>query len=142
MASNIRVLIVDDQRRARRSLKALLATVPQVRAVLEAENGQEAVRLVTEAQPDVVVMDVRMPQMDGLEATRLIKAASPTTRVIVLTLYAEYREAALQVGADAFLTKGMASRKLLNAILISSSQGDRIANWDSCGGDQSESARS
>jgi len=74
MFEHVRVLVVDDQPRARRSLKALLDTWPEVEEIREACNGQQAVQLVEEYQPDVVLVDVLMPEMDGLQATRLIKS--------------------------------------------------------------------
>jgi len=113
MAGHMQILIVDDQPRARQSLKALLATWPQVKEIREAANGQEAVRLVEESRPDVVLMDARMPEMDGLEATRLIKARWPQVKVIVLSMYADYRTDALAAGADAFVSKGEPPERLL-----------------------------
>jgi len=80
LTQHIRVLVVDDQPRARKSIKTLLATWPDAGHVREAANGREAIRLVEESQPDVVLMDVRMPEMDGIEATRLIKARWPQVR--------------------------------------------------------------
>ena len=134
MAKPIRVLIADDNARSRSGLRALLGTVrlnasialgrggqhetwPEVEVVGEAANGQKAVRQVVKCQPDVVLMDIRMPVMDGLEATRLIKNRWPGVKVVVLTLYATYRAEALAAGADAFLVKGCPNEELFAAIL-------------------------
>jgi DNA-binding NarL/FixJ family response regulator len=118
MSQTVRVLIADDQPRARRSLKALLATWPQVEVAAEAADGQEAVGLVAEQQPDVVLMDLRMPALDGLAATRIIKERWPGVRVIALTMYADYQAAdARAAGADAFLIKGCPPDELMQAIL-------------------------
>ena len=113
MGERIHVLIADDQPRARQSMKALLATWPGVEEVREAANGREAVRRVEESQPDVVLMDVRMPVMDGLEATRIIKARWPQVKVIVQSMYADYMPEALAAGADAYMSKGEPPEKLL-----------------------------
>jgi len=107
------VLIVDDQPRTRRSLRALLATWSPVEGVREAANGREALSLVEAAQPDLVIMDARMPEMDGLTATRQIKARWPQVRVVILSMYGECCEEALAAGADAFVTKGEPPRQLL-----------------------------
>lgn len=106
-------LIADDQPRARRSLKALLATWPKVDRVREASTGQEAVSLVDQDPPDVVVMDARMPEMDGLQATRLIKERWPGVKVVVWSMYPEYEDDARMAGADAFVTKGEPPEQLL-----------------------------
>jgi DNA-binding NarL/FixJ family response regulator len=111
-----RVLIVDDQRPTRRGLKAVLTLSPQVEVIGEAADGQESVDLVAERHPDVVLMDVQMPVMDGLEATRHIKSRWPEVRVVVLTMHANYRAKALAAGADAFLIKGCPSEVLRAAI--------------------------
>lgn len=113
MTKHIRVLVVDDQPRARKSLKTLLATWPPVLDVREAADGREAIRLVEESRPDVVLMDVRMPELDGIEATRLIKARWPQVKVIVLSMYPDYAADALEARADAFLNKGMPPEELL-----------------------------
>lgn len=120
----VRVLIADDQRRVREGLKALLAASTTgtpahpvgIQVVGQAETGQEAVQLAGELQPDAVLMDIRMPDMDGLEATRSIKARWPHIRVILLTLYAELRRQAFATPADAFLVKGCPSGELLYAL--------------------------
>jgi CheY-like chemotaxis protein len=134
MATPIRVLIADDNIRSRHGLRALLGTArlspppapseishnqtwPQVEVVDEANDGREAVRRVTESRPDVVLMDVRMPVMDGLEATRLIKNRWPGIKIVLLTLYDAYRVEALAAGADAFLVKGCPNEELFAAIL-------------------------
>ena len=116
MPKTLRILIVDDQQRARRSLMALLATRFQLADTCEAANGMEAVRCVEECKPDVVLMDARMPEMDGIEATRMIKTISEHTPVIVLSMYPEYQEAALAAGADAFISKGDPPERLLEAL--------------------------
>jgi len=112
----IRILIVDDQPRARKSLKALLSTWPRVGEVHEASNGREAVELVRELRPDAVLMDVRMPEMDGLKATVQIKALWPQVKVVVLSMYLEYQDEALALGADAFVGKGEAPDRLLDLL--------------------------
>lgn len=109
----IRVLIADDQERARKSLTALLSTWSRIGEAREASNGREAVQMVNELQPDMVLIDVRMPELDGLKATAQIKALWPQVKVIVLSMYAEYRLEALAAGADAFVPKSEASNTLL-----------------------------
>ena len=116
MVKRMQILVVDDQPRARRSLKALLATWPQVEGIREAANGREAVGLVEEYRPDVVLMDARMPEMDGLQATRFIKARWPQVKVIMLSMYADYLDEALAAGADAFVSKGEPPEKLLTTL--------------------------
>src|SRR5512141_26315 len=116
MVKTLRILIVDDQRRARKSLKALLATRFQLADTCEAVNGIDAVRCVEECKPDIVLMDAQMPEMDGIDATRIIKEKSPHTPVIVLSMYSEYQAAALAVSADAFISKGEPPELLLEAM--------------------------
>jgi len=116
-AEPIRVLIVDDQPRARKSVKALLSTWQRVGEMYEASDGREAVQLVRELQPDAVLMDVRMPEMDGLQATVQIKASWPQVKVVVLSMHLEYRDEALAAGADAFVSKGEPADRLLAVLL-------------------------
>jgi DNA-binding NarL/FixJ family response regulator len=112
----IRVLLADDEPRARQSLRALLTTQPQVLLVGAATNGKEALDRLGRDRPDVVLLDVRMPELDGLEATRQIKARWPGIRVIVLSMYPEYRAEALAAGADAFVVKGDPPDELLRLL--------------------------
>lgn len=113
----VRVLIVDDKRSARQGLNALLARIPKIDVVAEAINGEEAVALTAVHHPDVVLMDMQMPQMDGLEATRRIKSQSPQVKIIMLTIHPQCRRQALAAGADAFLLKGGTAESLWNTIL-------------------------
>jgi DNA-binding NarL/FixJ family response regulator len=113
MVEPIRVLIVDDQPRARKSLKALLSTWSRIGDMHEGCNGREALQLVKELQPDVVLMDARMPEVDGLKATVQIKALWPQVKVVVLSMHLEYRDEALAAGADAFVGKGEPADRLL-----------------------------
>jgi len=116
----IRVLLADDQPLIRAGLRVLIVDTPDLDVVGEASTGAEAVRLVTEVQPDVVVMDIRMPGMDGIEATRIITAGGAETRVLILTTFDddEYVYAALRAGASGFLVKDMALEEIIGAIRI------------------------
>ncbi|HWU09117.1 MAG TPA: response regulator transcription factor [Streptomyces sp.] len=118
----IRVLIADDQALLRGSLRVLVDTEPGLTTTSEAATGAEAVRLVRRDPPDVVLMDVRMPEMDGIEATRLI-CDSPETanvKVLILTMFDldEYVYAALRAGASGFLLKDTPPGELLAAIRL------------------------
>jgi DNA-binding NarL/FixJ family response regulator len=114
----VRVLIADDQRPTRQGLRALLALLPHpVEVIGEAANGQDAVRLTIANRPDVVLMDMRMPVMDGLEATRRIKSQWPEVKVIALSMYPLYRAQAHAAGADVFLLKGCTAEELQAAIV-------------------------
>jgi YesN/AraC family two-component response regulator len=124
MQERITVLIVDDQPRARKSLRALLSTWPRAGEMREASNGREALQLVRELRPDVVLMDVRMPEMDGLKATAQIKEIWPQVKVIVLSMYTEYRDEALAAGAETFVGKGEAPDKLLDLLSVVVQKGD------------------
>ncbi len=121
MLKTLRILIVDDQQHTRRSLRALLATRFQLIDAREAANGIEAIRCVEECKPDLVLMDVRMPEMDGIEATRIIKRKLVEVPVIMLTMYSEYKAAALAAGANAFLIKGEPVEQLLAVLLAACS---------------------
>ena len=116
MDRKIKVLIVDDQRRSRQSLQALLATWPAAAGIREAANGVEALHLVEEFQPDLVLIDVRMPEMGGLETTQRIKDRWPETGIVVLSMYTDFEPSALAAGADAFVTKGEPPEVLLRIL--------------------------
>ena len=123
MAQATRVLIVDDSVRTRDGLRALLTMRPEIEVVGEASNGQDAVRLVAECRPDIVLMDLHMPVLDGVRATQLIKQQWPAVTVVVLTMYAVEQSAALAAGADAFLMKGSAPERLLAALGVDIADG-------------------
>jgi DNA-binding NarL/FixJ family response regulator len=104
--NKIKVIIADDQASIRRALMALFIFEPRIDIIGEAGNGNEAVRLVGEKKPDLVLMDVQMPIMDGLTATQKIKALYPGVKVVVYTMFPGYQAEAYQSGADYFLIKG------------------------------------
>jgi DNA-binding NarL/FixJ family response regulator len=116
--SRRRVLIVDDSAQVRRELRILLPLAGDIEIVGEAPDGQEAIRLAQALQPEVVLMDLEMPILDGYEATRQIKAGSPSCRVVALTVYGDpaSRNRAAQAGVDAFLVKGISAESLVQAI--------------------------
>jgi DNA-binding NarL/FixJ family response regulator len=114
----IRVLVVDDQWMVRTGLRMLLASEPGIEVVGEAGNGREAVAQAARLQPDVVLMDIRMPELDGLEATRRILAADTSARVLVLTTFNldEYVFEALGAGASGFVRKDDPPEQLIAAV--------------------------
>ncbi|MGX5207155.1 response regulator [Streptomyces violaceus] len=116
----VRVVLADDQPLVRSGLRVLMADYPDLEVVGEAATGAEAVQLVRDASPDVVVMDIRMPGMDGIEATRLITAGPAATRVLVLTTFDEddYVYGALRAGASGFVVKDMALDDILAAVRV------------------------
>ena len=124
----IRVLVVDDQELIREGFRSLIDSEPDLTVVGTAMNGQEGVDLARELQPDVVVMDIRMPVMDGLEATRLIRDdANFHTRVLILTSYDDndYVFTALRAGASGFLLKDAPISEVRAAIRVVAS-GDSL----------------
>ncbi len=116
----IRVVLADDQPLVRTGLRVLIADTPDLDVAGEAGTGAQAVQLVRDAQPDVVLMDIRMPGMGGIEATRIITANSTSARVIILTTFDDddYIYAALRAGASGFLVKDMALEDILAAIRV------------------------
>jgi DNA-binding NarL/FixJ family response regulator len=114
----IRVLLVDDQALFREGLRTLLSVQPELEVVGEAANGEEALRLVKRLQPQVALMDLRMPVLGGVEATRRLRSAEPGCRVIVLTTFDDDEEVfdALRAGAVGYLLKDAPSEKLVEAI--------------------------
>jgi NarL family two-component system response regulator LiaR len=118
MPDAIRVILVDDHNIVRLGLKAYFATLPDIQVVGEASTGEEAVRLATELVPDVVLMDLLMPGMDGVEATRHIKKVSPHSQVIVVTSYHEDEHIfpAIRAGALSYVLKDIDPDELAEAI--------------------------
>src|SRR6266704_787754 len=118
MTNRIGVLLVDDHTVVRQGLRALLKSEQDIEVVGEAENGRQAVTLARKTSPDVVVMDVAMPLLNGLEATRQILKLFPSTKVLVLTSYGddECVEQLMQAGASGYLIKQTAANDLLKAI--------------------------
>lgn len=116
--TDTRVLVADDQTVVREGIVMLLGLLPGIEVVGAAADGEEAVRLVAQHAPDVVLMDLRMPRCDGVEATRLIRAQHPGTEVVVLTTYADDDSlfAALQAGARGYLTKDAGAEEIARAI--------------------------
>ncbi|WP_341976935.1 response regulator transcription factor [Microbacterium sp. LTA6] len=114
----IRVLLVDDHELIRRGMKMVLDAEDDLRVVGEASNGAEAVHLAAQLSPDVVLMDIRMPEMDGIEATRRIARSSPSSKVLVLTTFDldEYAFGSLRAGASGFLLKNTPPPQLTAAI--------------------------
>ncbi|MFI8810781.1 MULTISPECIES: response regulator [unclassified Streptomyces] len=116
----VRVVLADDQPLVRAALSMVIAETPDIKVVGEAGTGAEAVRLTGELRPDVVVMDIRMPGMDGIEATALITAGTTSAHVVVLTTFddEEYVYGALRAGAAGFLVKDMALDDILAAVRV------------------------
>lgn len=114
---SVRVVIADDQRPARQALRALLELLPEVEIVGEGADGREAVDLAEAQSPDVVVLDVRMPGMGGLEAAHLIRTRCSGVRVVITTMYPPPGTERFADDADAYLLKGFEVRQLRAAIL-------------------------
>jgi DNA-binding NarL/FixJ family response regulator len=116
----IRVLITDDQAMVRSGLRMILEAESSIEVIAEAEHGGAAVSAAARLRPDVILMDVRMPTMDGIEATRQITAADPEARVIVLTTFDidDYVYAALRAGASGFLLKDAPADDLVKAVQV------------------------
>ncbi|MFF5082930.1 response regulator [Actinoplanes sp. NPDC000266] len=116
----IKILIADDQAMVREGFGALLGAQHDMLVVGDAADGSQAVTRTRELRPDVVLMDVRMPVMDGLEATRQLSAASPDTKVVILTTFDldDYVYAALRAGASGFLLKDAPAADLIQAVRI------------------------
>ncbi len=121
--STIRILIVDDSPHVRQDLRTVLPMMDReagvnLEVVGEAADGQEAVRQAASLKPDVVLMDLAMPVLNGIDATREIKARNPHTRVVILTVYndAESKKKAELAGADDFVEKGVSLERIIQAI--------------------------
>ncbi|WP_371578435.1 response regulator [Streptomyces sp. NBC_01314] len=119
-SSTIRVLIADDQQMVRQGFSVLLNTQPDIDVVGQAVHGLDAIDKVAELAPDVVLMDIRMPELDGIEATRRITTERPHIRVLVLTTFDldEYVYEALRAGASGFLLKDASADQLAEAVRV------------------------
>jgi NarL family two-component system response regulator LiaR len=129
MSDAIRIILVDDHNMVRMGLKAYFSTLPDIQVVGEAASGEEAVRLTAELSPDVVLMDLIMPGMDGVEATRQVRKASPHTQVIVVTSYHEDEHIfpAVRAGALSYVLKDIDPDDLADAIRHAHA-GDAVIN--------------
>lgn len=118
MTDKIRVLLADDHAVVRQGIRRFLEEAPDIEVVAEAEDGKEALRLVRVHEPDIAILDIRMPGMTGVEATRQIKQRFPNVRVLILTAYNDdpYIFALLQAGADGYLLKTADSEELIQAV--------------------------
>ena len=116
----LRILLVDDHPLVRNGLRALLSSVPGLVVVGEAANGQEAITQVLELQPDIILMDLHMPELNGVEATRRIVQDSPRTGILVLTMLEDDASvfAAMRAGARGYLLKGADQAEVLRAISV------------------------
>ena len=118
MNGPVRVMVVDDQALVREGLMTLLEAASDIKPIAAAVDGEQAVALSTRHRPDVVLMDLRMPKLDGVEATRRIRAAQPETEVVVLTTHADEASIidALQAGARGYLTKDAGLAEISRAV--------------------------
>ncbi|MCE5292275.1 MAG: response regulator transcription factor [Nocardiaceae bacterium] len=125
MTSDIRVVIVDDHQIVRDGMTALLSALPGVSVVGSAADGREAMHVVTDVKPDVVVMDIQMPKLDGIEATRFLVVRDPDLRVVMLTMNEDDDTilSAIRAGASGYLLKGSGAEEVYNAIRAASGGG-------------------
>ena len=114
----IKLLIADDQELIRQSLQILLGTEPGFEVLDSVENGKEVIRAIRKEKPDVILMDIRMPEMDGVVCTQIIKENYPDIKIIILTTFDddEYVFNALKYGASGYLLKGIQTKQLVDAI--------------------------
>ena len=128
MTETIRLMLVDDQRLMRDGLRTLLELEPDLEVIGEAENGEAALKLFPEISPDVVLMDIRMPTMDGVAATRHLRQAHPEAKIIILTTFDdnEYVFEGLRAGALGYLLKDVSGSELAAAIRTVSTGGSMI----------------
>jgi DNA-binding NarL/FixJ family response regulator len=122
----VRILIADDHEIFRRGLRSLLESHPEWEVCGEAMDGQEAVERTRVLDPDVVVLDITMPRLNGLEAAQIIRSEAPRAKMVILSQYEPslMKQAALSAGAEAYITKSEVSRELLMAIETMISSGD------------------
>lgn len=114
----VNIIIVDDQQIVREGLKMILSLNNEISVIGEASNGEEALELLTYSSPEVILMDIRMPVMNGIEATKLVKAKYPDIKVIILTTFNdnEYIFAGLKNGADGYILKDSGAQEIISSI--------------------------
>ena len=124
-----RVLVVDDHAVIRRGVQGILSSYPEWDLCGEADNGQDAIRLAGELAPEVVIMDVSMPGMNGLEATRIIHEVLPDTKVLLLTLHSssEFVRSAFRAGARGYVLKSDAENELVRALNVVIGEGTYVS---------------
>jgi DNA-binding NarL/FixJ family response regulator len=124
-----RVLIVDDHAAIRRGVQGILHSFPEWELCGEADNGQEAVRLAESLKPEIIIMDVSMPVLNGLEATRIIRDAHPETKVLLLTLHSstELVRSAFRAGARGYVLKSDAEQELVRALHVVLGEGTYVS---------------
>jgi DNA-binding NarL/FixJ family response regulator len=124
-----RVLIVDDHAFIRRGVQTILHPYPEWEFCGEAENGKDAIRLAGELKPEIIIMDVSMPGLNGIEATRVIRKSQPEIKVVLLTLHesAELLRSAFRAGARGYLLKTDAEQELVKALSVVAGEGSYIS---------------
>ncbi len=116
MHKKIRILIIDDSHSFRLGMRALLDIQPDMQVVGEGSSGDQVLGLVQAQHPDLVLLDAQMPGLTGIEVTRALKNCCPQVKVILMTMFADYRPSAIAAGADTFLTKGIPPEHVLALI--------------------------
>lgn len=124
-----RVIVVDDHAVIRRGVQGILHSFPEWELCGEAENGQEAIRLAETLKPDMIIMDVSMPGLNGLEATRIIRNILPNTKILLLTLHSstELVRSAFRAGARGYVLKSDAEHELVRALTVLAGEGTYVS---------------
>jgi DNA-binding NarL/FixJ family response regulator len=116
MCKKIRVLIVDDSSSFRMGMRALLEIQPDMEVAGEARSGDEAIESLEQLQPDLILLDMKMPGLTGVEVTRQIKNRWPQMKIVLMTMFADYCSKSINAGVDAFITKGIPPEDVLSVI--------------------------
>lgn len=116
MSEKTRIIIIDDSQSFRKGMKALLEIQPDMQVTGLSPSGQKGIELIEALHPDLVLLDAQMPGLSGMEVTREIKKKWPQIKVILMTMYVDFRERAIESGVDAFVTKGVPPEDMLSVI--------------------------